>query len=126
MLGKPTAWAHLPNAKLIDAVIADMKTRPDVWRIAWGAARDAVRGAARDAAWDVAWCVAREPARLATRTAKQAAAQDAILALIAWDDCARLLDLPSDTLRTMADICDAPACHQAVLLLPYVLVKESK
>jgi hypothetical protein len=69
--------------------------------------------------------VAREPARLATRTAKQAAAQDAILALIAWDDCAHLLDLPSTTLRTMADLCDAPACHQAVLLLPYVLVKES-
>jgi hypothetical protein len=48
------------------------------------------------------------------------------MALVAWDDCAPLLDLPSTTLRTMADLCDAPACHQAVLLLPYVLVKESK
>ena len=85
-----TAWARLPNAKLIDAVLADVAARPK----AWGVARDAAR--------------------------------DVIYALAAWDDCTYMLDLPSTTLRTMADICDAPACHQAVLLLPYVLVKESK
>ena len=104
---KATAWAHLPNAALIDAVIADAKVRPVVW--------DAAQDAAWNAAWDVV-CGAAWGAALG-------AAWDAIYTLIAWDDCAHLLDLPSDTLRTMADLCDAPVCHQAVLLLPYVLVK---
>ena len=38
-----TAWAHLPNAKHIDAVLADARKRPGAW--------DAARDAARDAAW---------------------------------------------------------------------------
>ena len=140
MAKKRTAWAHLPNAKLIDAVLADVKARPDVWVAAWGAARAAARDAAYFAAWGAAraaaraaahfpaWGAARAAAWVAAYTVAWAAAfpaaRDVILALLAWDDCTYLLDLPSDTLRTMADLCDAPVCHQAVLLLPYVLVKE--
>ena len=33
-----TPWAHLPNAKHIDAVLADARKRPG----AWGAAGDAI------------------------------------------------------------------------------------
>ena len=29
-----TAWAHLPNAKHIDAVLADVKARPEAWEVA--------------------------------------------------------------------------------------------
>lgn len=39
-----TAWAHLPNAALIDEVLASIKTSPEKW--------GAARGAALDAAWD--------------------------------------------------------------------------
>ena len=37
-----TAWAHLPNAKHIDAVLADARKRPGAWDAAWRAARDAI------------------------------------------------------------------------------------
>ncbi|TFZ81192.1 hypothetical protein, partial [Candidatus Macondimonas diazotrophica] len=72
---------------------------------AWDAARAAAWDAARDAAWDV------------------------IRALVAWDSAADLVDLPPDVLRTMADLAPEPVNHQAVLLLPWAIVKtieESK
>ena len=143
-----TAWAHLPNAALIDAVLADAKARPDAWlgawRATWGAAhtpshtvsrydartaiREAGRTAVRIAARTQAWDALRDKVSAVTAGTSLAAvrlgAWDAILALIAWDDCAYLLDLPSTTLRTTMDLCDAPVCHQAGLLWPYVLVKE--
>ena len=62
-----------------------------------GAARDAARGAARDAAWGAAW--------------------DVIYALIAWDDCADLLDLPEGALRVMSAAGHPPA----TLMLPAVV-----
>ena len=96
-----TAWAHLPNAKHIDAVLADARKRPG----AWGAAQRAARDAARDAAWDAAW--------------------GAIAALIAWDSSADLLDCTPDVLRTMIDLAEPPVCHQAALLLPSAIVRSS-
>ena len=128
-----TAWAYLPNAKHIDAVLADVKARPEAWTTArgaagvtawdaaWAAAGDAVRGAvldaardaARDAAWDAAWGAARDAAR------------DAIAALVTWDSSADLLDCTPDVLRTMIDLAEPPVCHQAALLLPYAIVRSN-
>jgi len=100
----PTAWADLPNAKHIDRILADLKKNPDKWNAAWDAARgaawDAARGAAWDAAWTAAWDAVWDATRDATRsaasdaawTAARTAARGAILALIAYDDCAYLLD----------------------------------
>ena len=108
-----TAWAHLPNAHHIDAVLADVKARPEVWKAAWGAARSAAGYAARSAAWDAAW------------DAAWVAAGYAILALIAWDSAADLLDLPADALRVLIDVAAPPVCHQAELLLPWAIVKQT-
>ena len=48
-----TAWAHLPNAKHIDAVLADARKRPGAWNAAGGAAGDAAWGAiAALVTWD--------------------------------------------------------------------------
>ena len=94
-----TAWAHLPNAKHIDAVLADARKRPG----AWDAARTAAWDAAQRAAWD--------------------AARDAIAALVTWDSSADLLDCTPDVLRTMIDLAEPPVCHQAALLLPYAIVR---
>jgi hypothetical protein len=141
---KASAWARLPNAALIDDVLADAKARPDAWVAAWRAinsirvsaarqaariaVRDAARGAERSAVWDAAQGVARVESRSIRQVVDRLDLHGVVwlvgFALVAWDDCAHLLDLPSTTLRTMMDLCDAPACHQAVLLLPYVLVKE--
>jgi hypothetical protein len=140
-----TAWAHLPNALHIDRILADLKARPDVWGAArdaaWGAARDAAWDAAwdaaRDAAWDAAWDAARDAAWGAAWGAAQGAAwddawdavwdaalgaaRDALLALIAWDDCSHLLSYTPDEVRALAAI-GSPA---ATLLLPAVLMLNS-
>jgi hypothetical protein len=87
-----TAWAHLPNAKDIDRVLASLAAHPQKWRAAWDAARNAARAAARDAARGALW--------------------DAIAALIAWDDCAYMLELPEDELKILR----AAGNEQAILL----------
>ena len=118
-----TAWAHLPNAKHIDAVLADVRKRPG----AWGAARDAARDAAWDAAWDAArdaaWDAARDAAWRAAWDAAWGAAWGAIAALVTWDSSADLLDCTPDVLRTMIDLAEPPVCHQAALLLPSAIVR---
>ena len=146
-----TAWAHLPNATHIDRVLAHLKQHPDRWEAAWGAAREAARDAAweaaRDAAWgaarDAAWGAARGAARGAawdaargaawdaawgatggaTGGATWGAAKDAIEALVAWDDCAHLLDQTPDFLRGCINLVSD---HKAVLLLPAAIAMKER
>ena len=110
------AWSHLPNAAHIDRVLESVKSHPESWGLprtwawsaAWDAAWDAARGAAWDAleaAWEAAWSAAR----------------DAILALVAYDDAAKYLDMPVDQLKIWAILSEDPA---AVLLLPAVIAYE--
>jgi hypothetical protein len=79
------------------------------WGAEWGATRDAARDAARSAAWG--------SARVAER--------GVLDALIAWDSSADLLECTPDVLRTMLDLAEPPVCHQAVLLLPYAIVRSN-
>ena len=111
-----TAWAHLPNAAHIDRVIASVKANPEQWLArhgvrldhlaAWNAARGMVLVQARDAAWDAAWDASWGGAREAAR--------DALLALVAYDDCAYMLDSDPGELAVLAKFGDP----RAVLLLP--------
>ena len=132
-----TAWANLPNARYIDLILADLKANTDnwdadrdaAWDAAWDEARSAVRNADRDAAWveswDASWDAARNVARDAVRTAAQVlsrdaawdAARDAILCLIAYDDCAYLLDEKPEYVQPLA----ASGQTQAILLYPACL-----
>ncbi len=137
----PTAWAHLPNAAHIDAVLADVKARPEVWKaaldVAWGAVLDVAWGAACNAAYDAARAAACDAARYAAWDAAWdvawgaawGAAWDAAwyasLALIAWDSAADLLDLSPDALRVLVDVAAPPVCPQAALLLPWAVVREA-
>ena len=107
-----TAWAHLPNAAHIDRVLASMKKNPEKWDAAWDAAGYEARAAAWDAAWDAAEGAARGKAWDAARKAAWGAARDAILALVAWDDCAYMLELPDDVLKVLR----AVGNEQAILL----------
>ena len=122
-----TAWAHLPNAKHIDAVLADVKVRPEAWTTARSAVQDAAWdeawGAVQDAAWDEARDVAWTAAWGAVQDAARDAAWGAIAALVTWDSSADLLDCTPDVLRTMIDLAEPPVCHQAALLLPYAIVR---
>jgi len=138
MTTKP-AWSHLPNAKHIDAVLADARKRPGAWdaartaaqraaqRAAWDAARraawDAAWGAAQRAARDAAWGAAQDAAQRAAWRAAWDVAWDAIAALVTWDSSADLLDCTPDVLRAMIDLAEPPVCHQAALLLPSAIVR---
>lgn len=114
-----TAWAHLPNAALIDEVLVSAKTTPEKWRAAWtaawdaarDAARGAARGAARDAAWGAAWGAARDAA--------WGAAWDAVAALIAYDDAGQFMKLPVEHLQRLYRIDPHP---MFLLLQPAAIV----
>jgi hypothetical protein len=121
------AWSHLPNARHINAVIANIRSllitpvhsvaRDAAVVAAWYAARDAANAASRDrildAAWTTSWSAARNTAR--------DAAQYAILALVAYDYCDRYLTMTSDQLQVWGALSADPA---AILLLSYVTFME--
>ena len=116
-----TAWAHLPNAEHIDRVLASLKAHPDKWEAAqtgtqtatyieaWNAMSAASRTAAYIEARNAAYIEARNAAYIEARNA----ARGAIAALIAWDDCAYMLELPEDALKLLR----AVGNEQALLLL---------
>jgi hypothetical protein len=132
-----TPWAHLPNAKHIDAVLADVRKRPEAWQVVRSkvpAETTALRGAAQRAAIDTLWRTQRgaEWEALLNTTQKPAhpvaygTAWFSLIALIAWDSSADLLDCTPDVLRAMVDLAEPPVCHQAALLLPYAFVRMTK
>jgi hypothetical protein len=136
-------WSHLPNAKHIDRIIESVKSHTKVW----DATRDATRDAAFSASWKAArvWDAACYAAYNAAQDAAQGVAQGAacsavsiaawdvtwnaayyaargsILALIAYDDAAKYLTMPSEQLKTWASLTEEPA---AILLLPAVIAFE--
>ena len=120
-----TAWSHLPNAAHIDRVSESVKAHPESWCVprdaAWRAAFDAAWSAAGDAAFDAAWRAAFDAAGDAAWEAARNSALDTILALVAYDDAAKYLDMPSDQLKIWAILSEEPA---AVLLLPAVIAYE--
>ena len=135
-----SAWADLPNAALIDDVLAAAQDAAQ--DAARAAARAAVWTAARDAAWTAAWGAARDAAWTAARTAALGAARgaawtaardaawtaawNAVAALIAWDDAAALYPLTPAQLRLAAALLpdNDHRRHAAVLLLPYAIARE--
>ena len=122
-----TAWAHLPNARHIDAVLADVRERPEAWMLGFATVPIAVWDRAWKMAWDLASHSGRQEARDAARDAtvgfSGVCARDAVGTLIAWDSSADLLDCTPDVLRAMIDLAEPPVCHQAALLLPYAIVR---
>ena len=126
MTTKP-AWSHLPNAKHIDAVLADVKVRPEAWVLGFATVPIAVWDRAWKMSWDLASHSGRQEARDAARDAtvgfSGVCTRDVVGALIAWDSAADLLDCTPDVLRAMIDLAEPPVCHQAALLLPSATVR---
>ena len=124
-----TPWAHLPNAVHIDRVLASALAN----EYRWVQVRTEERGAAWDAAWHTSWLAARsvllaqgrEAAWAVARDAAWNAVRDAILALIAYDDCAYMLDSEPGELAIVAEFGN----RNAILLLPackaFHSIKES-
>jgi hypothetical protein len=132
-----TPWAHLPNAKVIDEILADAHARSEVWAGAWDTTcgkvwrptgetawvntRHTIKVAKRDATWDTTWLVLHKVARDTARSA----AWVTISTLIAWDSSADLLALTPDALRTIITTCEGTMKHQAVLLLPAAIARHT-
>lgn len=130
-----TPWAHLPNAALIDEVLASVRAIPEKWHVARDAAWTAVWGTARDAAWDTAWLTARDAARDAAwsaarnvawgaaqgavRSTARGAAWGAVAMLIAYDDAGQFMKLPAEHLQRLYRIEPHP---MFLLLQPAAIV----
>jgi len=129
-----TAWSHLPNAKHIDRIIADLKKNPG----AWGATQDTAWIVTQDTAWNAAWTAARITAMAEERIATWGVAYDsvydittlnkrnsawgAILALIAYDDCAYLFDEKIEHVQMLALLGN----EQAILLYPACVAMQKE
>jgi len=113
-----TAWAHLPNAKHINWVLASVKAHPKKWKATRTAARSPARAAARAAVWNAARSAAYnavwDAVWGAARNAAYEAAADAIIALIAYDDCGYMIESEVGELKIIAKLGD----QRAILLLP--------
>lgn len=140
-----TAWAHLPNAAVIDTIVDHFKAHPDTWadarrtactiwaeiengydedidlyldtRQLWGDAQQTVGAAAQDIAWTIVQDLATD--------AIQGILWGVVQALIWWPSSADMLSLTPDALRTIIDTCDGDVKHQAVLLLPAVIARST-
>ena len=109
-------WAHSPNAKVIDELVADFTARPQVWA--------GVRGAVSVASQATAWSAVPTLIYASAWEEDQLAIWSAVLALFTWPSSADLLSLSPDALRTIIDTCDGGVKHQAVLL-PAVIARST-
>ena len=112
-----SAWHDLPNAKHIDRILAHLKANPDKWcsaRLATYNNGDYYEAyyTGGGAVWYAANNAAAHAASYATWRVTNHAALSATLALIAWDDCAYLLDQKPAHVKIMALL-----GHQAAILI---------
>ncbi len=114
-------WDSLPNGKHIDQVLEDVRARPEVW----GKAQSAVWTESGNAKLPNPLPDVHATERAAARKAllgngpgyslgpDTRAAWAACTALLTWDDCGYMLDMPTDALKVLAEYHPA-----AVLMLP--------
>lgn len=128
------AWSHLPNAHHIDWLLRTLREFSELWNTdgitarrkirdmahlaAYETGRDADRGAAYEAAWDAAWIAAWH----LIHNEFWNPAGDAIIALVAYDDCDQYLQMTYEKLKMYALLSEKPP---AILLLPMVYVMEN-
>ena len=135
-------WSHLLNAKHIDWIIQSLKYNPKVrsaageatWDTEWDSAKDAAmndafdieRDSMVDPIMEITTDIVNESQKLGELDEDSCdrawdAAWNAILALVAYDDCEKYLDVSYEELLSQTNLDPHPAC---VLLLPYAYVKE--
>ena len=110
-----TTWAHLPNAAHIDRVLASVEANLEPWLQVWFAA-NLVGAQVHDAAWVAGHVLIKNNARLhewSGAACSEWVARDAVLALIAYDDCAYMLNSDPGERAILAKLGD----HRAILLL---------
>ena len=100
-----TAWAHLPNAALIDEVLASVRAHPGKWNAARHATWVVFQGAVWYTAWSAAWNAVQDAGRGeawdAIRAIPQNTAWDTTTALIAYDDAGQFMKMPIEHLQRL-------------------------
>ncbi len=136
-----TAWSHLPNAVHIDRVIASIPTELSKWSVTNELIERMVETSNRkdlwkntsitntltnnDAAWNAIWAEIKDLVNKQNNiihgiglAKARGALWDALAALMAWDDCAYMLDSEPGELAIIAALGD----ERAIMLLPACLV----
>jgi len=117
------AWDHLPNAVHIDRIVTSFRNNSEQWTGAWGACQLVEHHAAwnqvRRDLMSAGWNESRNKALSEDVAPVWGTAWDAILALVAYDDSAKYLDLPIDQLKMLYALTEHPAC---ILLQTAVMV----
>ena len=124
-----TPWAHLPNAVHIDRVVASAKADPDHWNaaesekwaVAWNATRDLLKEQGRYDEWSTASSAVWLARQQRSSAASWSSVREALLALVAYDDCAYMLDSDPGELAILAKFGD----RRAIMLLPACKVFHS-
>ena len=117
-----TGLVHLPNAAHIDRVLASVKIMPKHWGVAQFAAIDNVRRSTQHSVRMAAWNILVERGRSEiwmsaewqtvyneTGVVAWDSMNDTLLALIAYDDCAYMLDSDPGELAILAAFGDPRA-----------------
>lgn len=122
-------WSHLPNAVHIDRIIASVKLHPEQWEVtqlpmqqeAWTKTLEVAIALERDAVWrmsrDEAW---REQRQFINQEAWDAV-RVTLLCLVAYDDCAYMLNSEVGELKILAAFGDP----KAILMLPACIAFHS-
>ena len=108
------AWSHLPNAVHIERILTSFRNNSEQWTGAW-CERQLVE---QHSAWNqvrrdlmsAGWNEYRSAALIKDVAPVWGTAWDAILALVAYDDSAKYLDLPIDQLKMLYALTEHPAC----------------
>ena len=111
-----TPWAQLPNASHINRVFAAVKANPSRWRgeiidyigwdAVWTAAHAQVEKQGREAIWQAVMRSALHDSLLGVIIG---GAYQPVLALVAYDDCAYMLDATPDDITMLAMLGDPKA-----------------
>ncbi len=122
-----TPWAHLPNAIHFDRLVVSIKYNAHLWAGTFNLPEDRNRNV--DTAWDTAWHLIQHTYARKIYTdicyfAYSWQGRMAFTALIAYDDCAYMLDSDPGELAILAAFGDP----RAILLLPacIALAKEKE
>lgn len=118
------SWQKLPNAEHINAVLAHARTYPHKWTTGYysEARAAALLATVPYVPGHIRVSAKTEAGRLGTNSSFESVAlihavEDAFLALASWPDCAYILDLHPDVVRTLA----GSGNHAAALLLPGII-----
>ena len=111
-----TVWDRLPNSKHIARILADLEENPGKWNTAYNPEWIAAYNAALDSIGDSAWAIVRDAVKTSEWSASYSSTRglDAIIALIAYDNYAYLLDEKPEHVQMLALLGN----HAAVLLYP--------